>query len=133
MEAEAIQQLKDELQAAFDSKLERLHGEIATLQKQNEDLIVQKDKKSQSEEVQLQQASMRMQLIQQARLETEKFSVAVQEMAAQVSIKKGNPRCQLCRRSLLMRSKSTNLREPKLLGSGCNNRPTNQDERIARI
>ena len=32
---------------------------------------------------------MRMQLIQQARLETEKFSVAVQEMAAQVSIKKG--------------------------------------------
>jgi len=131
-----------------------------------------------------------MQLIQQARLETEKFGVAVQEMAAQVSIKKGQlpvPAMQakqklmqrfavmigilasmsqsqvtrssgseedledlevdqavlkkaslltLCSRhkwSLMMRSKSTNLREPKLPGSGCNNGPPNQDERIARI
>ncbi len=68
-----------------------MQTEIATLQKRNEDLLAQTEKKSQSEEVQLQaqQASMRMQLIQQARLETEKFSVAVQERAAQVSIKKG--------------------------------------------
>jgi hypothetical protein len=48
MEAEAIQQLKNEPQAAFDSKLEVLQGVIATLQKQNEDLLVQKERNSQS-------------------------------------------------------------------------------------
>jgi hypothetical protein len=98
MEAEALQQLKNELQAIFGSKLEGLQAEIATLREQNEELLAQTEKKSQSEEVQLQaqQASMRMQLIQQARLETEKFSVAVRcrKWQRKYPLRKGNSRCQ---------------------------------------
>ncbi len=67
-----------------------MQSEIATLHERNVELLEKAEKKSKSDEQQLQaqQASMRMQLIQQASLETEKFSSAVQEIAAQVSIKK---------------------------------------------
>ncbi len=62
MEAEALQQLKNELvqqaqaslQAAFDSKLEGLQAEIATLRERNDELLAQAEKNSQSGEQQLQ-------------------------------------------------------------------------------
>jgi hypothetical protein len=100
MEAEALQQLKNELvqqaqaslKAAFDSKLEGLQAEIATLRERNVELLAQAEKNSQSGEQQLQaqQAHMQMQLIQQARVETDKFRKAVEQMATQFSSKKGH-------------------------------------------
>jgi hypothetical protein len=46
MEAEALQQLKNELKAVFDSKLEGLQAEIATLRERNEELLAQTEKKA---------------------------------------------------------------------------------------
>ncbi len=63
----------------------------ATLHRENVELLEKADSKSQKEEQQLQtqQASMQMQLTKQARVETEKFGKAVQEMAVQFSARKG--------------------------------------------